>query len=1809
MYKISILFLLAGCVLFAGCSGGNQVDTEHPAIVAYTSGIVSTLSPVRVVLTDDVSRTSSLVGEPADGLFDFSPSVKGKAYWISENIIEFTPDDPFQAGQEYRVTFRIGNVIDVKGAKKTFTFLINTIIPTFYYQTDGLSLYDKRSPNLYYLSGTVTVSDYIPVEKVKSLLNISSDKSTRVVKWEHDHAQNKHYFRIDSLRAGDKRYDIHLIWSGKSIDYPFDKEDVISVPAENEFELIDIQVVQSPEQYIICTFSAAIDEKQRIADYFSLSGNESVRFSIDLNIVKIYSSTHITGKRTLTIEKGLKSASRKTLDEEIQRELEFQQLNPEVKFVGQGVILPNSSGLHLTFQSVNYRSVDVQVSRIYENNILQFLQVNTLKSASEMYRVGTEVRHKRINLAEKKAVNLSDWNTFSIDLAEIISPEPGAIYRVKLRGADKMVDKRSGSDNWEGDYDHGGYYWDDDREEYIDYGSTYSKRTRNVLATDIGLTAKMGDMYELYVLASHLVTAEPMNGVQIKAYNSVNQPVGELSTDKNGLAVISCKEMPAVVVAQQGKQKSYLKIDHQSLSLSNFDVSGVSTENGLKGFIYGERGVWRPGDTLFLAFILEDKNKTLPANHPVTFALIDPQNKIIGKQVKTSGSNSLYRFTAPTSADALTGIWEARIEVGGAVFTKNLKVETVKPNRLKIDVALKNTPILSGDGLTGKISAHWLHGAIARNLDVRVNARITKTATKFKNFMDYTFEDASMRFYSEEKTLLEGKLNDEGELSFGKDIDIAESPGMLRVFLSTRVFEEGGDFSINEFSTTYSPYESYIGILAPKGDGYYRRLEPGQEHTFEVATVNETGEPVNRRNVDVEVYKTNWNWWWSHTHGEANYSSDRYSSLVYSATINTQNGKGQFRYKWDDNGYFVVKMTDPESGHVVAVPVYSGYSWWRGENDDSRSAATMLQLATDKPSYNVGEEAVITFPAAAGAKALVSVEAGAHVKNTFWVDCKSTEGRVSISTTKEMLPNVYVHISLIQPHAKTENDAPIRLYGVTPLMVEDPQTRLYPVINMPDVLKPEEEFSIKVNEKNGQLMSYTLAIVDDGLLDLTSYKTPDPWNTFYAREALGVRTWDIYDYVIGAYGGKIEQLFAIGGDAEMALEKEEDATGAQRFKPIVKYLGPFTVEKGKTNSHKIKLPQYVGSVRTMVVAANGQGYGAADKTTPVRKPLMTLATLPRVLGPGEEVWLPVNVFAMEDNIRQVNVEISANDLFTIEGSKKQSVSFSGKGDQTVYFKLKVKEQTGIGRITATVNGSGEKAEHSIELDVRNPNSVVYTFTETVVEAGKNWDGTYTLPGMKGTNNAVIEASSLPPVNLGRRLNYLLQYPHGCIEQTTSAVFPQLHLSNMLELNASTKQNIERNIKAGLIRLQQFITPQGGFGYWPGDYAPSAWGSNYGGHFILEAEALGYALPAGMKQAWIRYQTSRAANWRSNEGEDITQAYRLYTLALAKQPDLSAMNRLKEYEKLSVQAKWRLAAAYALAGKPETAKSLTSGISTTIEEYANRFNEHFGSSERDRAMILETLILLNDRTAAFLTVKNLSEALNRNEYWMGTQTTAYCLLAIAKYAAAERGNKNIDIEYTDAGNTQKATSDLPVWQADLDADGKTGNGKVKFKNNGQSPLFVRVTASGIPLPGNEIASAHELDISVRFETERGGNINVSQLSQGTDFKAIVTVGNPGRYGTYTNLALSQIFPSGWEIVNTRLNDERTASGSSSYDYIDIRDDRVYTYFSLNAGNRKVFVVQLSAAYRGRFYLPAFSCEAMYDASIRANTEGKWIEVIQ
>ncbi|HKL71558.1 MAG TPA: alpha-2-macroglobulin family protein, partial [Marinilabiliaceae bacterium] len=951
--------------------------------------------------------------------------------------------------------------------------------------------------------------------------------------------------------------------------------------------------------------------------------------------------------------------------------------------------------------------------------------------------------------------------------------------------------------------------------------------------------------------------------------------------------------------------------------------------------------------------------------------------------------------------------------------------------------------------------------------------------------------------------------------------------------------------------------------------------------------------------------------WWDHSDENlANYVSSRSANIIETGKVTTSNGKAMipFRINQPDWGRYLIRVEDKNGGHAASTTVLVDWPGWR-QKDKESDAATMLVLSTDKEKYEIGEKATVTFPSAENSRALISLENGTEVVESWWVKTKADNTQFTFDVTDELTPNIYISITLLQPYSKTDNDLPIRLYGITPITVFSPNSVLHPTIETNKEWRPLQKVEMTIKEANKQPMSYTLAIVDEGLLDITRFKTPNPWDYFNAREALGIKTWDIYDYVLGAYGGRIEQMFSVGGDAD--LINPDAKKSQQRFEPMVRFLGPFELKKGGKNKHTIELPNYSGSVRAMVVGTNGTASGSAEETISIKQPLMVWAALPRVLGPNETVALPVTIFSTEKNNSKVKVEIKTDNKLSIKGNKEEIIHFTTEGDKTIYFELKANEILGSSTIEVIASSGKEEGKQTIHLPIRNPHPVSITVKSALIEAGKEAELEYNLPGSESDTQSTLEFSVLGNINFGSRLAFLLNYPHGCLEQITSKAFPQLFLPDVTELSPIQTSQTTRNVQEVLEKLRNYQTPGGGLAYWPGGPTPDEWSTSYAGHFLLEAELKGYTINPSLKKQWVKYQKAMAASWIPDKsgrygGHDFIQAYRLYTLALAGETHLSGMNRLRQQPNLSWQSRWRLAAAYAIAGMTEISQELTQSVSESSTN-SNTYFYTYGSKERDMAMTLETLILMQEKEKAARLARELSSAIEKNQ-WMSTQTTAYSLLSLSKYISNRNtATTKAEVKYnTPNKKSQTIHFSKPIYKEDL-KNQLPANGIVKVNNMSDGELFVNLIMTGRPTTDIQIEKvAQGVTMKIDYTNLKGGFIDPTNLMQGTDFKATVTIQNTGA-ARVNNLALTQIFPSGWEIRNPRMEEGGTQHIIDTPDYQDIRDDRTYSYFDLQPGETKRLVIVLHASYAGRFYMPAVYCQAMYDYSVRALEPGQWVEV--
>ncbi|MFH0896183.1 MAG: MG2 domain-containing protein [Bacteroidota bacterium] len=1841
--------ILAAMILIIREAGGSKHANKisfREYVAAYSAGTISTESTIKIRMTTDFADSAVMNSAMRMELFDFTPSIKGKTKWLDARTIEFKPDKKLPAGQKYKASFKLSKLIDVPDSLSTFEFDFRTQYQGIEVEVENIKPYNNNNLSLNRIIGVLHTADAADSKDLEKTLTATQDNKNLKITWIHNEDKRTHQFRVDSVRRTTSDSHVDLEWNGSSIDCNKKGDQEVQIFSLNTFKMVRAKVEQAPDQFVVLQFTDPLMPDQVLDGLVHIGKLTGLKFFIEDNEIRVFPASPQTGNMLATVVSSIKNVKGKQLGKYLSQQIKFEDVKPAVRLLGKGNILPSSNGLIFPFEAVNLRAVDVKIVKIFEDNVAQFLQVNKLGDDRELYRVGKVVLNKTVPLTG--VTNYGQWNRFSLDLADLINAEPGAIYKVSISFSKKYSlypcdsneptaePETDMQENSEDDaQDSYGYYSDYSYDDsyYSDYyydgdynwydrdnpcnAAYYSSKTvsRNILASDIGIITKRGSDGTMNFYVTDIRDTKPMSGVTLELLDFQQQKMASLTTDGEGMANTKLRKSPYLLIAKKGKQRGYLRLDDgSSLSLSMFDVAGESVNKGVKGFIYGERGVWRPGDSLFITFILEDKEKKIPEKHPVVFELLNPQGQVVKHVVKNNSVNGFYNFSTVTDANAPTGNWMARVKVGSSVFAKELKIETIIPNRLKIALDFGAQKLSKAAGVKGIMDVKWLHGAVARKLKTDIFVTLTEMETTFKGYKDFVFDDPSRTFGSESQMLYQGNLDDNGKAAFSAEINTNKSaPGMLKASFETRVFEESGAFSVDRFSLPYYPYNSFVGLMTPKGDRYSGMLVTDTNHLMQIVNLDANGRPLPSAKVKVEVYKVSWKWWWDSSDDYlANYVGSVYNQPVAAQELTTVNGKAnyKFRVNYPDWGRYMVRVTDVASGHSTGKVIYVDWpSWYSRDREEFAKTASMLQLATDKEKYKVGDEVKITIPTAENGRALVSVETGSRVLESYWIETKKGTSEFSFEVKGEMAPNVYVHVSLLQPHGQVANDLPIRLYGVVPVFVEDPNTHLRPVIISKDVIRPEENTTISVKEENGKAMTYTLAVVDEGILDLTRFETPDPWKTFYAREALGVKTWDLYDYVMGAYGGDLERILSIGGGDEASGSK--GGMKANRFKPMVKFFGPFALKKGQTMSHTFKMPQYVGSVRIMVIAGQDGAYGSEDKTVAVRKPLMVLGTLPRVIGPGETFKLPVDVFAMEKHVKNVNISITTNNLITIDGSNKRSLKFNKVGDEIVEFNMKVKPQLGIGKIFIVATSGNEKATQAIEIDVRNPNPKVTDVVETIIKPGETVTLDYAPVGMAGTNKGTLEVSSCPPINLEQRLKYLIDYPHGCIEQTTSAAFPQLYLADLLDLSKEVKAKTEKNIKAAMARIKSFQTKSGGLAYWPGMYDADEWGTSYAGHFMLEASFKGYSMPVGFLEPWKRYQKNRAAVWAPYNSmyynSDLVQAYRLYTLALAKAPDMGSMNRLRELKTLSPAAKWRLAVAYYLAGQVEVAKKLAASAPTTITPYRELYNT-YGSDYRDKSMIVEALSLMNMRAKAAPLVREVSAALSADA-WMSTQTTAYSLLAISKYLNGSGLSPEVKYSYKiNKGNSVSANVRKYISESDMKLAGSAAKGKVTVKNEGKSILYARVIIEGIPQIGDNTAAQNNMKLVVKFTNLKGAAVDPVKLAQGTDFIAEVTLSNPGTRGDLKQVALSMVFPSGWEIHNTRMDESGARLSMSDYQYQDFRDDRVYTYVNIPANVSKTYRVLLNASYCGRYYLPTFYAEAMYDATINARVPGKWVEVI-
>jgi len=1810
----------------AAVSAATEAVAIPAGLQAHTSGVIGRGESIYVQFTEAPQ------GEAAT-LISVSPSTSGEAS-LAGNTLTYSPTESWAAATTYKVRVKIAGSDD-------FDFTFSTPERRAEVVTDGV--YIPKGQTAIQVTGRVVTNDASTPEEIGQLLTAKQGgKSLDVVVEAGSDAQHYTYTVMGPDR-GKSPAPVTIAYEGDRLGFKgVSGELSVVIPASDDFRVEDLAVDDGNDGAILVRFSDQLDPKQSFKGLITFSAATDYTSSVDGNLLRIYPKSDNIGEVNVTVTNGVKNSAGVRLGRAASWAINLGRTEPMIRTVGEGAILPHTGKRLFPFEAVGVGAVRLELVQIYANNIHQYLQDNTLGDSPNdwtLRRVGKIVVQERIELSSlSAAVNSSRWTRYAIDLGKYIKDDAAAIYQIRLgftmedveagcevEASDFGVFEPSASqDDFSVGFSEpvsklGGYYgiygryegfdWDDREDPCM---PAYYNRdrfiTQNVISSNLGLIAKRNPDRSTLVFATDLISARPREGVRVRAYSYQQQELYSGTTDASGRIMMTTEQAPALITADLGEDVAYLDLNSGDLSMSRFDISGTEGAGGVKGAFYTERGVWRPGDEVFLNFVLQDRQRRLPDNYPVEFVLQDAQGRVVERRTVMPAfkSGGLYPMPFTTKKSDATGNWTATVNAGGKTYRCPLMIETVKPNRLSIDLILPAGGLKPGNE-TATLNSKWLYGAPASNLKAEVVMNVSERRPDFPKWGEYVFLDPARELENNgQEEIFSGKLNQEGNAPLEIPLAEASMPGPLYAGLSTKVYEPGGNFSIDNQRIPVDPYSVYAGIRLPEGKWGGKRVSIDGGSTIDVGTVNTSGEAVSGRKLSIGLYRVNWRYWWQDNNDNvARLNSSRHTEAMetYSATTDGS-GAASVRVEVPRWGRYLLRVCD-EGGHCTGDYFYAGYNQQEGD----RESASLLQLKAEKDEVAEGEQVNIKIPTSAGGSLLVSLETGAGSIEQFWVEAEAGETTINFKADERMVPTVYANVSLIQPYAQTTNDRPVRLYGTVPVKVTDPATVLTPELTVADEWKPEASVSVAVTESTGKDMNYTIAVVDEGLLGLTHFRTPNLHDKFYAKEAMSVRTYDLYRFVIGSLNGEFGKVLAIGGDGG---EMEDETQSANRFEAVVRHLGPFQLGGGKTGRHEIELPNYVGAVRLMVVASSADAFGTTAKRIPVRQPLMLLPTLPRVLGPGETVDMPVNVFAMTDKVKNVSLNVAESAGLVNVSSNSQSMSFSAAGDQLAYFPLQVGDKAGIARFTVSGNGNGESASQEVEIDVRHPNEVTSRSTTVAISAGSSQTIAYENFGQPGTQSANLELSSLPAMQLDRHLRYLLRYPYGCVEQTTSPAFAQLYLDKVTELTPAQEKERRTNVTAGLQAMRKFQTSSGGMGYWPGNRSAHPWASNYVMHFLIEAERAGFPVPQDLKKNLMAYQAKASANWRasgdeyyvSNRQRHLDQAYRLYGLALGGKAEIGAMNRLKGAKaSLPAPARFQLAAAYAIVGQKSASADLIQGGETNVKAY-REMGYTFGSDIRDMAIILEGQLASGKDSDAGKQAFRLAERISKRN-WLSTQEAAFAFVAIGKMSEVD--DRSLSADFTLAGGARNAVgAKSGIFQIELPADG--GSGNFTLKNTGTATLYATVVTCGKARAGEEEITNENLVLTVTYTDEEGNAIDVGKLPSGTDFVANYTVKNPGTLGmSYRQLALKSLLPSGWEVSNDRLSATGPVGKEGSYTYRDFRDDRVYTFFHLGRNETKKFALRMTATYPGRYYLPTQVSEAMYADDVKSSVKGRWVEV--
>jgi hypothetical protein len=1542
-----------------------------------------------------------------------------------------------------------------------------------------------------------------------------------------------------------------------------------SAPAEFKVKCISSRMnIENPYLYI--EFSHRINPKDANG-YLEIDPDVKDAY-VDIayggDALYVYGDFKPGQQYTLTALKGMPFGYSEKLPETITRTITMADYNPEFSFQVPGIYMSLAGSKTVPVETMNINSLEAKVHKVYDNNIVYLL--NNMGYYGIPDDLGLDVVETQINTTGK----LNEKNETLIDLDEILEGKSQGLFYLTIEEPDD--------------------YW--------------SRESKLILMSDIGIVAKKSDS-DLLVWLNSLSTAQAVSGAKVRVYTKTNQQIVEGITDDKGLIHFRDVDLagdnePFVITAATDNDLSFIEVDKCVLSETDFDIGGRAYLSGnYEGFIYSDRGVYRPGETLHLSAIVRGSGVKIPESFPLFLVIKRPDAKIFKKIPALLDKEGQLTLDVAIPDYALTGVYTAQLMLAGSddvMGSYEFNVEEFMPDRMKVSIEVADKRFKVDEVIPIEVKANHLFGAPAKDRNASITCRLIPVDFYLKKYKSYSFSDEAKSFSTRTLELGEKTTDENGKADFKLSIsDKLFPPSSLEISISGVVNEVGGRAVTSVVEMPIDPYPYYIG-LRQAIEGY---AQINEDMCFDYVTISPEGNKIEVPELKMSVYRVIWDSIVKKDdHGNYRYVSQRREELILEDTINTEVSNEQIKFKPETWGSYLIRLEGTDSTtHSVSKEFYCsgyGYTPWAMERPDK------IELKLDKKKYLPGDQAQLTINSPFLGRALVTISKGDIISSQV-IDLTSNTQTITLPINVSYAPNAYCAVEIIRSLNPDEEWGTYRAYGIIPLMIDNGNHKLKIEIAAPESIEPHESVTInlKVSDQNSQGIpsSLIVMIVDEGILSLTNFRTPDPFNFFYGKRANDIATSDIYSLLIPDYGKK-----DLGSDSSPAgdmaagvYKKYYNPVSAQRVKSVVIYKkGIKTDAQGKA-VFTFKAPDFSGSLRVMAVASGISDFGSNQNEIKVIKPLLIRASLPRFLATEDEFIVPVTVFNSTGQDGEVAITLKTDTAFEFLSEKNISINIDNDQEGQVYFKLKSPDlpQKVIVKITASMDKWSDEVK--TELAVRPSSALTSRSASGMITAPS--ETTINLPGglVKGTEESSFALMSLPMVEFAGGFKYLVTYPYGCIEQTTSATYPLLYLKDLaplFDIKTISLETIDCYIDTGIEKVLAMQTYSGGFAMWPGYQKPYNWGSIYATDFLVEADKAGYAVPKLEKAVALDYLEKIL----SSNDEDIDlnlKAYSCYVLAKSGRVKGSWIRRLQEkQDDLYFSSKFYLAASLAILGDT---KAVSDILGQGMPEPDNR-RETGGSlysPVKENAIALSIYTDLDcDNPIVPVLVKRLNDSLN-NGRWLSTQDNARALLALGKYT------KYANTQISDySGTIYNGQNLLAEFESEAGAKIKNvslANEGLNIKLIGQGKAYYYWTMEGVPIEDETKEEDKGLAIRRTYFDRKGKELDLSDIKQGQIIVVdlIIKADMP-----YQNLIIQDLLPAGFEIENPRISSREKLNwikkDAFEPDHYDIRDDRLLIFTDIYDTEELHYRYIVRAVTKGKFTLPAVSASCMYDPSIKS-----------